>query len=574
MYNNFDTNFNSITAKTLRKTAGIILFTIVAFHLILNGISYMLEKGGNKTSLPLDDVSVQAVVYTQEGESRQADSIYQLDAKDGDRVVLTVEPVGREEHIENAALVFSAYHSRVQITCGGELIYNQTEPGEQQQIGHRYYEAALPDDYWSKPIRISLEIGDHATVNSLSDLQIVPVLEANRSFVRGRIRSALLMMVLAVVALFLIILSFVHSIFERELDGIFGLSIFCLCIILWFTGYNGLLIPLTENAEILANIEYITLYFAPIPLALFMATENKHNPQHLIYISVMIAAILWFVICTLLSYGVNDVIYRDFLTIHRILFLIILNIFMFGVFHDQRKKKSMSAGWVLTGLTISFLFGALELIRFIAAGRSPAASRLNRWSFMPASTIALIMTLMLDYGLQFSAKAYAEIEKENLKRLAFIDQLTGAPNRSACYQRVEKIKAGEIKDYVIVFIDINFLKITNDRWGHDKGDELIRTAGELLSKYFIGRDFFGRWGGDEFIAIHFGTLAETEVIMNRISAEMDEINRSHRYDFNMSFAWGYGESTAQHPLDPDQAITVADEAMYVKKKADHAERQN
>jgi diguanylate cyclase (GGDEF)-like protein len=184
------------------------------------------------------------------------------------------------------------------------------------------------------------------------------------------------------------------------------------------------------------------------------------------------------------------------------------------------------------------------------------------------------MTLMLDYGLQFSAKAYAEIEKENLKRLAFIDQLTGVPNRSACYQRVEEIKAGEIKDYVIVFIDINFLKITNDRWGHDKGDELIRTAGELLSKYFIGGDFFGRWGGDEFIAIHFGTLAETEAIMNRISAEMDEINRSHRFDFNMSFAWGYGESTAQHPLDPDQAITVADEAMYVKKKADHAERQN
>ena len=251
MYNNFDTNLDSITAKTLRKTAGIILITIVAFHLFLNGISYMLEKGGNKTSLPLDDVRVQAVVYTQEGKSRQADSIYQLDAKDGDRVVLTVEPVGREEHIENAALVFSAYHSRVQITCGGELIYNQTEPGEQQQIGHRYYEAALPDDYWSKPIRISLEIGDHATVNTLHDLQIVPVLEANRSFVRGRIRSALLMMVLAVVALFLIILSFVHSIFERELDGIFGLSIFCLCIILWFIGYNGLLIPLTENAEIL-----------------------------------------------------------------------------------------------------------------------------------------------------------------------------------------------------------------------------------------------------------------------------------------------------------------------------------
>ena len=534
----------------------------------------MLEKEGDKTSLPLDDSRVHAVVYTKDGESWQADSIHQLGAGDGDTVILTAAPIGREAHIENAALVFSVYHSRVQISCGGELIYRQTEPGKQQQIGHRYYEVALPDDYWNKPIQISLEIGDHATVGSLTDLQIVPVLEANRSFVRGKIRSALLMLVLAVIALFLIILSFVHSVFEHELDGIFGLSVFCLCIILWFIGYNGLLIPLTENSEILANIEYITLYFAPIPLALFMVTENRRNPQHLIYISVMIAAIVWFVICTAFNYGVKDVIYRDFLTLHRIIFLIIMNIFMIGVFRDQRKEKSVSSGWVLTGLTIAFLFGALELIRFIAAGRSPAASRLNRWSFIPASLIVLIITLMLDFGLQFSTKAYAEAEKENLKRLAFIDQLTGEPNRSACYQRMEGIKSGETKDYVVVFIDINFLKITNDRWGHDKGDELIRTASGLLGKYFGGRDFFGRWGGDEFIAIHCGTLAETETIMSRISAEMDEINRSHRFDFNMSFAWGYGESTAQHPLDPEQAIREADEAMYVKKKADHAERQN
>lgn len=71
-----------------------------------------------------------------------------------------------------------------------------------------------------------------------------------------------------------------------------------------------------------------------------------------------------------------------------------------------------------------------------------------------------------------------------------------------------------------------------------------------------------------------GTLEETKTIMDRISAEIDEINRQKKFDFRMSLAWGYGESTDKHPLTPEEAINTADEAMYVKKKSDHAEREN
>jgi diguanylate cyclase (GGDEF)-like protein len=129
-----------------------------------------------------------------------------------------------------------------------------------------------------------------------------------------------------------------------------------------------------------------------------------------------------------------------------------------------------------------------------------------------------------------------------------------------------------ITDYVITFIDINFLKETNDRWGHDKGDELIQTSSDLLEKHFVGDDFFGRWGGDEFVAIHLGTLDETKEIMSAIQQDINAFNAAGEKDFTLSEAWGYGVSTKDEPLDPQDAITQADMQMYTEKQKAHQAR--
>jgi len=51
----------------------------------------------------------------------------------------------------------------------------------------------------------------------------------------------------------------------------------------------------------------------------------------------------------------------------------------------------------------------------------------------------------------------------------------------------------------IIMIDINGLKLVNDSYGHQKGDQIIRRTADLIKQTFRREDIYARWGGDEFI---------------------------------------------------------------------------
>lgn len=176
--------------------------------------------------------------------------------------------------------------------------------------------------------------------------------------------------------------------------------------------------------------------------------------------------------------------------------------------------------------------------------------------------------------MQYSRESFERIERESLKRLAFTDQLTGAPNRSACSRMFQSMRDEKITDYCLVFADVNFLKHTNDTYGHEQGDALIRSAAEALGKHFCGKDFYGRWGGDEFIAVHFGTLEETNACLVRVEEETKRKNEARDYPFSISLSFGVAVSTGEHPLTPEEATLAADRVMYENKKQAHADRRD
>jgi GGDEF domain-containing protein len=68
------------------------------------------------------------------------------------------------------------------------------------------------------------------------------------------------------------------------------------------------------------------------------------------------------------------------------------------------------------------------------------------------------------------------------------DALTGLLNRLAFTQEENRIKEKESGKYVLVQLDINFLKQVNDNYGHAEGDRFIIAAAELIN------DTFGRYG--------------------------------------------------------------------------------
>jgi diguanylate cyclase (GGDEF)-like protein len=155
--------------------------------------------------------------------------------------------------------------------------------------------------------------------------------------------------------------------------------------------------------------------------------------------------------------------------------------------------------------------------------------------------------------------------------LASRDSLTGLPNRRALYDRAraELSRAQREKKSVgLVMMDIDNFKPINDKFGHAAGDEALRCVAEVLLKSKRDYDFTGRWGGDEFLAILPGTsILQAGLVAERIRASIATIrpaNGGGSIELRSSMGVACA-SPAFHPMDLDELLQQADDALYRAK---------
>ena len=91
-------------------------------------------------------------------------------------------------------------------------------------------------------------------------------------------------------------------------------------------------------------------------------------------------------------------------------------------------------------------------------------------------------------------------ERENFRRQAALDPLTGLLNRRSLSQIIEeKVSAGET--FAVLFIDADHFKSVNDRLGHAIGDTVLRSIADCLRRGTRSGDYCGRYGGEEFVVV-------------------------------------------------------------------------
>ena len=155
-----------------------------------------------------------------------------------------------------------------------------------------------------------------------------------------------------------------------------------------------------------------------------------------------------------------------------------------------------------------------------------------------------------------------------LDKLSRNDVLTGILNRRGFFDVAEGIARDgreEGRETLISYVDMNNLKIINDRFGHDDGDFALKTVSVILTEVIGNKGIVGRIGGDEYAFVYYGNKDEAELEKDIVKG-FDEFNKSSDKPYNVSVSCGYFRITPDSDISLEDAIAIADMHLYEAKK--------
>ena len=153
-------------------------------------------------------------------------------------------------------------------------------------------------------------------------------------------------------------------------------------------------------------------------------------------------------------------------------------------------------------------------------------------------------------------------KEEDIIHTSNHDYLTGLPNRRYFEAKLEKLDRKEFYPLTIAMIDLDGLKLINDAYGHDSGDEILVKISNILKSHIRKEDFVARISGDEFVMICPNTSAkEFEIIRNSISNDSLSFEY-HDFKFSISVGYEVKQNASTHIKD---VMKNAEDRMYANK---------
>lgn len=162
---------------------------------------------------------------------------------------------------------------------------------------------------------------------------------------------------------------------------------------------------------------------------------------------------------------------------------------------------------------------------------------------------------------------------ENLNEIEYLsyhDQVTGLFNRRFYEESLIRYIDSERFPLSIIACDLNGLKLVNDSFGHDAGDELLNKFGIALGRLDINPEFISRVGGDEFTIL----LPNTDTNEANKLVEELKVYCDKEFVFGVKLSAAYGVNTMYSSSeDIIDFIKIADENMYKHKAVESPKRK-
>ncbi len=152
--------------------------------------------------------------------------------------------------------------------------------------------------------------------------------------------------------------------------------------------------------------------------------------------------------------------------------------------------------------------------------------------------------------------------EEKIRYISFHDILTGLYNRAFLEEEMKRLDTKRQLPISVIMLDLNGLKLVNDTYGHQVGDELLKSAAGILNNSCRQEDVIARWGGDEFVILLPRTWKkEATIIGKRIRKKCREAKVR---DVPVSIALGVSAKENSEKTIAD-TLKEAEDNMYKQK---------
>jgi diguanylate cyclase (GGDEF)-like protein len=232
------------------------------------------------------------------------------------------------------------------------------------------------------------------------------------------------------------------------------------------------------------------------------------------------------------------------------------------LWHERR--KSLIRRWPAS--FVPMLHGAIFLFPVALATLSPAGETIRGLAGWVA--VFAIEILLYVIGAAFLVLILAKDRTVRFYKLAATtDALTGVLNRRGFFEAAGELMDGNrtgMAPVSLLAFDLDKFKSINDRFGHDGGDAVLEMFAQVVRKTMRASDVIGRLGGEEFVAMVSGTLAEAAIAAERVRsafAAAEIVLEGQRIAATVSIGIACGSPLAA----VETLITRADVALYRAK---------
>lgn len=559
--------------RSLRIIGTIILvtFVITAFTALTAGFMYSQSKNRTK-ALP---VRWEVKKYTSDG---RAGNIITTDLtkvnfeKSGKRVKVVATAIIPDGSSDGITLQMCLKRTSYQLKISGGRYYTYAVRRyiKRKSIGNGYHFIHITQKDYGEKIKIVFRANEADSYNNIKQVQFYDGADVSVNLASKNFVLILLCDFLIVFGIILATLGAVLFFQEKTYAQFLYIGIYSFMMGLYVISSRYLLQIFNDNLLVNTLIEYFTLFLLPVAITLFLLdiTDEKRKIYRLF---LKLYAIIDFLTTIIVAYAyrnynlhLNQI--SKYYRIYMVFGVIVVILAEFkSMFRPKADKLKISGFWVL------ILSNTITLLSFLIFGDTSEVSGIVSY-FMPVGNIYLILALLFSYLAEYMRVFRDNVERNILLKMAYTDPMTSLFNRAKSMEEFAKLEQ-QNKPYCVVWLDLNYLKRTNDRYGHEEGDLLLINFAGLLRKAFEEIGTVCRMGGDEFCVIIHKSMNDIKIkkCIERMLWLIDDDNKGEHQYF-MQASYGIAGSEEMEKPTPDGVCSIADKRMYKMKVEMKAQR--